>query len=220
MSALSDRIIPAQKESLQDIVYRRLRELILEGGIVAGQSVTVASLAEAFDVSPMPVREALTRLTSIGALTVVSGRTIGVPKLTRERLDDLRNVRLEVEVIAAKWATLRCDAALINQLTGIMSQLDSAMENANGEVYVRANYDFHFAIYRHSNSPTLLTIIENLWLQVSPYFHLLRGAGNFRFAKQQHNLMYEYMKKKDSDKVCEALIADIDEAYKIIYKLI
>ena len=220
MSALSGRIIPVQKESLQDIVYRRLRELILEGGIVAGQSVTVASLAEAFDVSPMPVREALTRLTSIGALTVVSGRTIGVPKLTRERLDDLRNVRLEVEVIAAKWATARCDDILIDQLTAIMSRLESAMENANVEVYVRANYDFHFTIYRYSNSPTLLTIIENLWLQVSPYFHSLRDAGNFRFASQQHSLMYEHMKKKNAEKVCEALVADIDEAYKIIYNLI
>ncbi|MEZ0214346.1 MAG: GntR family transcriptional regulator, partial [Xanthobacteraceae bacterium] len=157
---------------------------------------------------------------SIGALTVVSGRTIGVPKLTRDRLDDLRNVRLEVEIIAARWATLRCDDHLINQLTEIMSQLDAAMEDANGEVYVRANYDFHFAIYRHSNSPTLLTIIENLWLQVSPYFHLLRGAGNFRFAKQQHNLMYYAIKQKDTQKVCEALAADIDEAYKIIYNLI
>ncbi len=63
----------------------------------------MAHLAEAFGVSPMPVREALTKLTGAGVLTVVSGRTIGIPKLTSARLEDLRRVRLEVETTAVRW---------------------------------------------------------------------------------------------------------------------
>ncbi|WP_442185536.1 GntR family transcriptional regulator [Rhizobium leguminosarum] len=58
--------------------------MILKGGIVPGESITVASLAEAFEVIPMPVRNALTLLTSAGALTVISGRTIGIPKRREE----------------------------------------------------------------------------------------------------------------------------------------
>ncbi|MEZ0214363.1 MAG: GntR family transcriptional regulator, partial [Xanthobacteraceae bacterium] len=157
---------------------------------------------------------------SIGALTVVSGRTIGVPKLTRDRLDDLRNVRLEVEIIAARWATLRCDDAFIAQLAQCLSRLAAATEAVDIEAYVKANYDFHFTIYRHANSPTLLAIIENLWLQVSPYLHLLKETGSFRFAGEQHDLIYEGMQKGDPERVCRALFSDLDEAYKIIAKMI
>ncbi len=51
-----------------------------------------------------PVREALTRLLAIGVVANVSGRSVGVPSLGYEELTDLRDVRLEVEVLAVKWA--------------------------------------------------------------------------------------------------------------------
>lgn len=53
---------PAPRETLQDYVYQRVKELILTGDIAPGQSVTFNSLASAFAVSHMPVREALRRL--------------------------------------------------------------------------------------------------------------------------------------------------------------
>ena len=66
--------------------------------------MTVQSLAEAFGVSAMPVREALHRLSAAQALTVVAGRSVGIPALTVERLEDLRRVRGEIEGLAAAWA--------------------------------------------------------------------------------------------------------------------
>ncbi|MBO0664216.1 GntR family transcriptional regulator [Jiella sp. MQZ9-1] len=220
MSVFSQRITPLRRETLQDGVFRRLCELILEGGMVPGQSVTVASLAEAFDVSPMPVREALARLTSMGVLTVVSGRTIGVPKLSRERLEDLRRVRVEVETTSARWAAERADAAFVTQLSAVLEQLDAAERSADPKSYVAANYDFHFALYRQAGSPILLGIIENLWLQISPYFHLLRESGNFRMSNRQHELIYQGVASCMPDDVVTALAADIDGAYDVLVRLI
>ena len=53
---------PVPRTTIQDQVLGKLRELILNGGIEPGRTVTVQSLAEAFGVSAMPVREALQRL--------------------------------------------------------------------------------------------------------------------------------------------------------------
>ncbi len=105
-------------------------------GIAPGQSITVASLAEAFDVSPMPVREALVRLQAIGALTVVSGRTIGIPKLARARLDDLTRVRLETEATAIRWASARADATFLADLVPILDRLREAERTADAKLYV------------------------------------------------------------------------------------
>src|SRR5437588_338501 len=112
LSALIDRIAKptffverASRNTLQDFVYRELCELILNGEMAPGQLITIQSLADAFGVSAMPVREALQRLTAARVLTVISSRSIGIPPLTGERLADLRRVRLEVESLAAVWAT-------------------------------------------------------------------------------------------------------------------
>ena len=220
MSPLSQRITPLRKESLQDGVFRRLCELILEGGIAPGESITVASVAEAFGVSPMPVREALTRLTAAGALTVVSGRTIGIPKLSRDRLEDLRRVRIEIETTAARWATSNAGSSFDRQLAGILDRLRDAEKTADTKLYVQANYDFHFATYRHAGSPLMLAIIENLWLQISPYFHLLRESGNFQISNLQHERIYEGLRHKDEAEVVAALTADIEGAYSVLSKLI
>ena len=101
------KIIPLNRETLQDRVYRRICDMILDGEIEPGQQVTIQSVADACGVSHMPVREALKRLTAANALTVVSGRSIGIPSLSRSALTDLRNVRLELESLAAVWAARR-----------------------------------------------------------------------------------------------------------------
>ncbi|WP_062225914.1 GntR family transcriptional regulator [Aureimonas frigidaquae] len=220
MSALSERLSPLRKETLQDGVFRRLCELILEGGIAPGQSITVASLASAFDVSPMPVREALTRLTETGALTVISGRTIGVPKLTRARLDDLTRVRLDVEATATRWAAARPDADFQADLSRILARLRHAEATSDTALYVGANYDFHFRIYSQAGSPILLGMIERLWLQISPYFHLLRESGNFQISNSRHQALHDALATGDADAATAALVDDLRGAYDVLCDLI
>lgn len=213
-------IQPVSRETLQDQAYRQITELIADGSIVPGQMVTVQSLADAFKVSPMPVREALKRLTAEKALTVVSGRSMGIPPLSRERLTDLRNVRVEIESTAAAWAAGRIDAATLEILKGHLEALEAADRASDSNLYVRANYAFHFAMYRAAGSPIMLHIIKTLWLQISPYFHLLHNSGNYSTANQQHNEMFEALTRRDSKTIRTSIKADIDAAYKILLDLL
>ena len=104
-------VVCAPRNTLQDQVYRQLRELILNSEIAPGQLTTIQALSDAFGVSAMPVRGTLQRLTAARVLTVISSRSIGIPRLTSERLSVLRRVRLEVESLAAVWAAPNiCDA--------------------------------------------------------------------------------------------------------------
>src|SRR5271165_7663641 len=116
----------APRSTLQDHVYRQLCELILNGEIAPGQLITIQALADAFGVSAMPVREALQRLTAARVLTVISSRSIGVPRLTKERLMDLRRVRLEVESLAATWATPHMREAEIDRLQECIRNMGQA----------------------------------------------------------------------------------------------
>lgn len=208
------------RDTLQERVYFQLTELILTGEIAPGQLVKIQELAEAFGVSAMPVREALKRLTAAKALTVVSGRSIGIPPLNAERLEDLRRVRLEVETIAADWAAANIDAKDTEALKAQLAQMEEAIASGNVKQYLRANYAFHFIIYHAAQSESLLAIIENLWLQISPYFNLLHESGNYIASNQQHEAMLTAILAQDSAALKAAVRADIEGAYGILTDLL
>jgi DNA-binding GntR family transcriptional regulator len=214
------KVSRAPRGTLQDHVYRELCELILDGGIAPGQSVTIQALADAFGVSAMPVREALQRLTAARVLQVISGRSIGIPPLSRERMIDLRRVRLEVEALAAEWATARISPADLVVLEGLLRRAEKAADEGARDEYLRLNRAIHFLIYRASGSEALFAIIENLWLQVSPYFHFLYSSGNFHQAKEKHAQMLAGLTARDPDMVRTGLIEDIEAAGRVLDSLL
>jgi DNA-binding GntR family transcriptional regulator len=213
-------VVRVPRNTLQDHVYRQLCELILNGEIAPGQLVTIQGLADAFGVSAMPVREALQRLTAARVLTVISSRSIGVPPLSEERLLDLRRVRLEVESIAALWATPNIGTAELEPLRECLSAMEDAIRSGDNKQYLRWNRAFHFGIYQAAQSEALLAIIETLWLQISPYFHLLHASGNYLKANEQHELMLAALRARDGAAVSLALRDDIDAAYRVLASLL
>jgi len=206
------KLSPVDRETVQDRVYRRIREMILNGEIEPGQTVTIPGLSAAFQVSAMPVREALRRLMAEQALMVVSGRSVGIPALTRARLADLRRVRCEVEGLAMAWAAERIAPEELRLLSEMVHEMQVAADARDGRRYVPANHDFHFTIYRAAESPTLLSIIESLWLQIGPYFHVLRASENWHAANSRHRTMLEALGRRDGAGAADALQRDIDEA--------
>jgi len=211
---------PAPRETLQDHVYQRIRDLILNGEIAPGRSITIQSLATAFAVSHMPVREALHRLTAERALTVVSGRSMGIPPLSVERLKDLKRVRSEVEGMAAAWAAERIDAKGLARLSQLNSTLDAAVAANDVMGYLHANRGFHFAVYAAAGSPTLLSMIESLWLQISPYFNLLHASGNFVESNEHHRALTRALQQRDPDAARKALQGDISAAATVLDRLL
>lgn len=211
---------PIPRETLQDEVYRSLIDLILDGGIAPGQLVTIQGLADTFGTSAMPVREALKRLAAANVLTVVSGRSIGIPPLSAARLDDLHRVRREIEPLAAEWAVPAMDA---NRLAGLRRELagmTQAVASGDGRAFLRANRAFHFAIYAAAGSPTLDRIIESLWLQISPYFNLLGKAGAMPVNNTEHEALMGALEAGDAAAARNSLVRDIDIGCGVIRALL
>ncbi len=207
-------VTPLTRDTLQEQVHRQLCDLILDGSVAPGETITIQSLADAFGVSPMPVREALKRLTAANALTVVSGRSVGVPPLSRARLTDLRNVRVEIEGMAARWGVAAAEDGHVEAARGHLQRLQAAVAGGDLKTYLRANHAFHFTIYRASGSEIMLRIIEDLWLQISPYFHRLHGS--YATANDHHCEMMDALARRDEAAMRAAVHADIDAAYRTL----
>ncbi|WP_448955173.1 GntR family transcriptional regulator [Labrys neptuniae] len=206
---------------MQDDVYRQARDLILNGDLSPGQSITIQWLADAFGVSAMPVREAILRLTAEKALTVVAGRSLGIPPLTLEKLNDLTRTRLEIEALAVSWAIGKISPTALERLDELIIEMDNvASDREARKIYLRANREFHFAIYRASGSDTLIAIIESLWLQVSPYFNYLHERGNFAISNTHHRAMVEALRAGDSTSAVAAVRADLADAANVLHSVL
>lgn len=213
MNSALNTVKPVRRNTLQAEVYQQLCELILKGNLAPGESITVASIAKAFDVSPMPVREAISRLMAAGALTVVSGRSIGVPKLDRAVFTDLRNVRLELEPLCVRWAVENATPDFKRDLADKLKAMIAAERAGEVKGFIHANYDFHFAIYHQAASPALLEIVSNIWLRINPYFHLLQKFGHYKISNEQHQEIVDGIVADDAERATRALKEDINSAY-------
>jgi DNA-binding GntR family transcriptional regulator len=209
---------PILKDKLNDQVYDRLCMLLREGEFTPGEAVRVARVAEAFGVSAMPVREALTRLLAIGVVANVSGRSVGVPSLGYQELTDLRDVRLEVEALAVKWAVQNRNDAFVADLEALLERLEETEQSGNVSGYIKTNYEFHLKLYQQSHSPVLIDIIDTLWLRVSPHLYQLERESQYKVSNSHHRKIVHCVREGDAKGASDALVEDITDAYDVLVR--
>ena len=143
-----------------------------------------------------------------------------MPELDAERYADLIRVRVRLECLAVEWATARIELEQLEHLDRLIDTMARANAAGDTRSYVRANHKFHFTIYEAAGSETLLSIIEGLWLQVSPYFHLLYDSGSYLTGNEEHRCILTALRQRKSAKASLHLKRDIESATKVLIALL
>lgn len=162
-----------ERQTVQDQVYAQLREALIAGAFEAKETFTIAALADRFHVSHMPVREALRRLAAENALRIAPSGTAYVPALSVTELDDITRARVIIEGATAEIAFGNLGVSDVARLREIIVRHDASGMASDSVGMTAANREFHFYIYRGSQSPVLISQIENLWLRSGPYVRIL-----------------------------------------------
>jgi DNA-binding GntR family transcriptional regulator len=217
-SALS----PVVRETLHDRVYAELRRSLIHGMFDAGEMLRIQDLAETLQTSTMPVREALGRLVSEQALEALPSRSVRVPLITRERLDDLLRARCLIEGEMTALALPRLDGRDFSRLRELTVACDAAFRSDDpGKAHRTSelNHDFHFHIYRAAGSAVLIPIVESLWLQSGPY---VRAAAQIHDeerdipATHYHWALIRALERGDARGAVGALGEDINRSFNLI----
>jgi DNA-binding GntR family transcriptional regulator len=211
-----------ERVTLGERVYAELRELLMSGELAPGQKMSLRTVAETLGVSMMPVREAVTRLVSDQALEVLPNRAVRVPLMTLARFRELTTVRLAVEGFAAEEAARRRSAEDMVEIRRAENafQVEARSRKPRADHAVRANKELHFAVYRATGLPTLVAIIEGLWLKIGPVLNFdlkvsperLRTGG----AAQHHRDLAAAVEQADPKAARNAVVADIADAASFI----
>jgi DNA-binding GntR family transcriptional regulator len=204
------RLGPLNRDTLFTQIYEELRSGLSGGMFVPGESVTLRQLADWFGTSIMPVREAVSRLIAERALVMLPNRKVIVPEMTRKRFLDLTELRRLIEPAVTRRAVPRIgnDLSKLELLNAELLKKVAAREVPGG---LAANRDFHFAIYRASQSEAFLHAIDNLWLQVGPFLYLSMTSPDMPWTTRHHGRILQSVAVGDADGAAQGVLDDIDE---------
>jgi DNA-binding GntR family transcriptional regulator len=152
-----------QYKSLSDLVYRRLRDQILWGVFPPGSVLSVRDLARQLSVSPMPVREALLRLSHDELVEVAPRSSTRVTSLSLERVREICEMRNYLEPLAARLAAARLTPADVEHLRRCLKKMDLAASANRARVWHRWNQEFHTLIFRRCGNSLLERMARDMW---------------------------------------------------------
>jgi DNA-binding GntR family transcriptional regulator len=173
-----EQLAPIERETVQDRVYRQLRDSLMHGSFDAGQVLVVSDIAKRLTVSSMPVREALARLVSERALEAMPNRRVRVPELAQDRAHDIITARSLIECDLAQRAMARLTSANLRALEALTDAYGAATDPRSK---AQLNHTFHFSIYGQAGSLVLLPVVESLWMQAGPFVRV--AVQNFGASK-------------------------------------
>ena len=203
-----DKLAPRTQ---QERVYARLREAILSGQFIPGRPVTLRGVAEMLDVSPMPVREALRRLTAERALELLPNRRVAVPVMSLAKLEEICDARVALETAAAERALGAIGAKELRLLREIDDGINRAIDQHDTLAYIRGNYRFHFTLYSYGESEVTIPLIESLWLQTAPFMRLVLDRYGLGDSPDRHQQALDAIERNSSSGLRRAIELDIQE---------
>ncbi|MBS0339916.1 MAG: GntR family transcriptional regulator [Proteobacteria bacterium] len=195
--------------SVPEEVFQRLRRGLMVGAFVPGQVMSLRKLAASFGTSPMPIREALTRLVVINALEDTSTGSVRVPRLTPKKLNELFSVRELIEGLAAEMACRNCTPALLKSLTGINNELLNAIAKRDLIGCLSSNQRFHFTLYEAAGTEVVMPLVESLWLQFGPTMYLSLLSPDMPWDASAHVEILEGLESKKPAVVKRGILRDI-----------
>ncbi len=197
------------KPPTHELVYRRLREMILCGELEPGQAVTIQGLTERLDTGMTPVREAIRRLIAERALDFQDNRRVSVPQLTTEQLDELAFARLALEPKLAYWAAENIESSLINELERIDQRINEAIARGDVRSYLSCNYAFHTTLYAASRAEILISLVDAILLRLGPSLRVMCGRFGTSNLPDMHEEALTALRTGNPQSVSDAIRADI-----------
>ncbi|MGV9712954.1 GntR family transcriptional regulator [Gordonia sp. NPDC003424] len=177
---MTDRLIAqlaqTRSESTHANVLEELRRLILSGGAPPGAQIPPGEVADAFRVSPIPVREALKTL--VGEGLVVHQRNAGyrVSQLSTEELREIYFVRGTLEQAALARAVDLIDDAALGRAREHHDELLTAVKFNDRKAFHDTSRRFHTELTTPCAMPRLLHMFSSTWNLTEP-FQVMRGVS-------------------------------------------
>ena len=191
-------VIPFRGFSLHDQVAERIRALIFDRQIAPGAFIDENLLAEQWQISRTPLREALKVLAAEGLVELVPRRGCRVIEITETDADELFPVMALLEGRCAFAATEHMSEADLRELQRMHDELERTAAAHDVDGYYKANHVFHSFVQRMANNRWLDRVTADL----RKFVRMLRGRqlvfpGRIDASINEHRVLIAAMQARD-----------------------
>jgi DNA-binding GntR family transcriptional regulator len=203
--------------SIRERVYRHLKDEILNNRIPESATLVENLLAKQMEISRTPVREALHFLEKEGLLESIPRVGYRVRQIDREELQEICEIRISLETLAARKAIKRMSPDEIEAIRDNLNNSDIVLKKGDLSSFIDLDAEFHELLGRASGSQRLLKLILTHRSDMVRYriISLLR-ADNASTALAGHHRIFECLVKKNEGGVKSAIKDHIEDAKKYI----
>lgn len=189
-----------------DVIALELENRILNGTYSNGERLDEVRLAQQFDVSRTPLREALQKLFNSGLIELKPRRGAFVKQPDAIALIEMFEVMAEQEAICGKLAARRITETALVQLEEANNRCEIALQNRDADAYYAENERFHHIIYKQSGNSFLEQETLRLHNRLRPFRRTqLRARGRLEQSMEEHRAIVAALRDGDPDKAQRAL---------------
>lgn len=199
--------------SLRQRAYEHIRLKLLTGQLPPGARLSNRELAKEIDMSTIPIREALTQLTSEGLLEHKPGVGVFVVDLSSQELEDLCDVRQALECHGIPKAIAKLSDAEIEELQDCCREMAAVAKQVEEEdleywspehvePWTLADARFHITLLRAAGNRRALKIVGDLRVMTYAfgYQDRQRTLGQLQRALKEHEQILGAVRKGDAER--------------------
>lgn len=207
-------------QTLNDVVYATLRNLILDGSFKPGERLRHDKLAAQLRVSTMPVRQALRRLETEGLVRVQPRRGAMVMPLKTDDLEEVYFLRVLLECAATRQAVPRLTRNDLGEMHSLVELMEGYIQSDDLSPLLALNRKFHLIIYTAAEKSLLNSMISTLWdrseIYRQAYTHLPNRALE---AHAEHQQILEACEQKDIETAEKMVRLNIERTASVLLSL-
>ncbi|SDW94536.1 transcriptional regulator, GntR family [Ruegeria halocynthiae] len=210
-----------KKQSLPDVIADDLRERILSGELAEGETIRQEALADEYDVSRMPIREALKRLSAEGLVQWANNRGGSVIKHSLSEIGEIFDLRMLIEVDLFRRAIPEMTSGDFARCEDILQQMEVSYDKDDVGRWGALNHAFHSALYAASRRNLTHELLDRVSLQADRYIRMHLSVMKQREpARKEHRQLLELAQIGDADAACELLSRHIRRSKEQLLEMI
>lgn len=203
------------KKTKSDKIVDQVRYEILTGDILPGAWLRQDELADRFDISSTPVREALRRLEAEGLVEHTPYQGVRVIAYTLKDIEDYFNLRSLLEGYAVQLLIAQDNDDGLEKLQAMLQRAREAYERGDIIPLTELNWAFHEEIIHLCDSRLLQDVVKKVW-RAFQYDTLLMIPDRAKCTLDEHQAVVDAIRQGDEATAVKEMRSHIEEARKAI----
>ena len=204
-------------ETLANTVCDYLENAILDGRLEAGTRLIERDLAEKFNVSRPPIREAIRQLNTEGLVEIVPRKGAVVARISAKDVEEIYGVKVLIEGYAAREAAKKITEPGLRKLKSLIDKMAVQIEKGNVSRYVKLAEEFHDLINKAGGNDKLYEIYKRLSKQIICHkINYLSVSRGLRRSFEEHKELLETLAQRDPDRVESCITQHIKYAQEVL----